>query len=168
MIPTELPLHLLLLLFNRSVICNSLWSHGLQHVRLPYPPPSCGVRSNSCPLSQWWHLTTSSSLILFSSYLQSFPASGSFSVSLCRVSFFIFSLLYYYFFSKRTFIFLILFYFLTLQYCITYILKIILLKKQSHIYNIYAIFKLLRNSLKYFILDFLVFVSQAYPVSFTF
>ena len=37
--------------------------------------------SNSCPLSQWWHPTISSSVIRFSSYLQSFPASGSLLMS---------------------------------------------------------------------------------------
>ena len=38
-----------------------LWPHGLQHARLPCPSPSPGVCSNSCPLSQWWHPTISSS-----------------------------------------------------------------------------------------------------------
>ena len=37
--------------------------------------------SNSCPLSQWCHPTISSSVITFSSCLQSFPASGSFQMS---------------------------------------------------------------------------------------
>ena len=40
-----------LLLFSRSVLSNSLQPHGLQHARLPYPLPSSGVCSNSCPLS---------------------------------------------------------------------------------------------------------------------
>ena len=51
---------LLLLLFSRSVVSDSLRPHGLQHARLPCPSPSPGVCSNSCPLSQWWpsnHLT---------------------------------------------------------------------------------------------------------------
>ena len=39
------------------------------------------VYSNSCPLSQWYHPTISSSAIPFSSHLQSFPASGSFQMS---------------------------------------------------------------------------------------
>jgi len=60
---------------------NSLWPHGLQHTRLPCPSPTPRVHSNSCPLSQWCHLIISSSVILFSSYLPSFPASGSFKIS---------------------------------------------------------------------------------------
>ena len=60
---------------------DSLWPHGLQHDRPPCPSPTTGVYSNSCALSQWCHPTTSSSVILFSSCLQSFPASGSFSVN---------------------------------------------------------------------------------------
>ena len=57
---------------------NSLRPHGLQHARLPCPSLSAGVCSNSCSLSQWCHPTISSSVILVSSRLQSFPASGSF------------------------------------------------------------------------------------------
>ena len=49
--------------------------------RPPCPSPTPGVYSNSCPLSQWCHLTISSSVIPFSSCLQSFPASGSFQTS---------------------------------------------------------------------------------------
>ena len=60
---------------------NSLWPHGLQHVRLPYPSPSPIVCSNSCPLSQWCHPTISSSVIPFFSCPQSFPASESFPMS---------------------------------------------------------------------------------------
>ena len=56
-------------------------THGLQHARLPSPPPSPGVCSNSHPLSRWFHPTISSSVTLFSSYPQSFPESGSFPVS---------------------------------------------------------------------------------------
>ena len=52
--------------------------HGLQHARLPCPSPTPGVYSNSRPLSRWCHLTISSSVVPFSSRLQSFPASGSF------------------------------------------------------------------------------------------
>ena len=59
----------------------SLWPHGLQHTRLPCPSSTPGGCSNSCPLSQWCHPTISSSVTLFSSCLQSFPASGSFPVS---------------------------------------------------------------------------------------
>ena len=65
------------LLFSCSVMSNSLWSHGLQHPRLPCPSPSPRVCSNSCPLSQWCYPTISSSVVPFSSCLQSFPASGS-------------------------------------------------------------------------------------------
>ena len=70
-----------LLLFSRSVMSSSLWPHGLQHARLPCPSPSPGVCSNSCPLSWWCLPTISSSVIPFSSCLQSFPASGSFLLS---------------------------------------------------------------------------------------
>ena len=67
--------------FSCSVVSDSLWPHGLQHGRLPCPSPSPEVCSNSCPLSQWYHPTISSSVIPFSSCLQSFPASGSFLMS---------------------------------------------------------------------------------------
>ena len=60
---------------------NSLWPHGLQHTRLPHPSLSPRVCSHSCPLSWWCHSTTSSSVTLFSSCPQSFPASGSFPVN---------------------------------------------------------------------------------------
>ena len=53
--------------FSRSVMSNSLWPHGLQHTRPPCPSPTPGAYSNSCPLSQWCHPTTSSSVIPFSS-----------------------------------------------------------------------------------------------------
>ena len=65
----------LLLLFSGSVVSDSLWPHGLQHSRLPSPSLSPRVCSNSGPLSQWCHPTTSSSVVPFSSRLQSFPAS---------------------------------------------------------------------------------------------
>ena len=64
--------------FSCSVVSNSLRPHGLQHDRTPYPSPAPGVYSNSCPLSRCCHPTISSSVIPFSSCLQSFPASGSF------------------------------------------------------------------------------------------
>ena len=70
-----------LLFFSCSVMFNSLWPHGLQHARLPCPSPSPGACSKSCPSSQWWHPTISSSVIRFSSCLQFFPASGSFLMS---------------------------------------------------------------------------------------
>ena len=61
--------------------CPTLWPHGLQHARHPCPSPTPGVYSNSCPLSRWCHPTISSSVVPFSSHLQSFPASGSFPMS---------------------------------------------------------------------------------------
>ena len=66
------------LLFSHSVVSNSLRPHGLQHARPPCPSPTPGICSNSCPSSQWCHPTISSSVIPFSSCLQSFPASESF------------------------------------------------------------------------------------------
>ena len=56
-----------------------LWHHGLQHARLPCPSPTSGAHSNSCPLSRWCHPTISSSIVPFSSCLQSFPAFRVFS-----------------------------------------------------------------------------------------
>ena len=61
--------------------CPTLWPHGLQHASLPCPSPTPGACSNSCPLSWWCHPTISSSVVPFSSCLQSFPASGSFPMS---------------------------------------------------------------------------------------
>ena len=51
------------------------------NARLPCPSPTPRVYSNSCPLSRWCHPTISSSVIPFSSRLQSFPASGAFQMS---------------------------------------------------------------------------------------
>jgi len=62
-------------------VSDSLWSHGLQHARLPCLSPPPEAYSNSCPSSQWCHPTISSSVVPFSSHLQSFPASGSFQTS---------------------------------------------------------------------------------------
>ena len=67
--------------FSRSVVSDSLWPHGLKHARLPCPSPTPRAYSNSCPVSQWCHPTISSSVIPFSSCLQSFLASGSFQMS---------------------------------------------------------------------------------------
>ena len=64
-----------------SVMSDCLGPHGLQHARLSCPSPTPGAYSNSCPLNWWCHPTTSSSVIHFSSHLQSFPASGSFPMS---------------------------------------------------------------------------------------
>ena len=67
--------------FSCSVVSDCLRPHGLQHTRLPCPLPTPRAYSNSYPLSQWSHPTISSSVIPFSSCLQSFPASGSFPMS---------------------------------------------------------------------------------------
>ena len=67
--------------FSHSVVSNSLRPHGLQYVRLPCPSPTPRAYSNSCPLSRWFHPTISSSVVLFISFLQLFPASGSFPMS---------------------------------------------------------------------------------------
>ena len=67
--------------FSHSVVSNSLWPHGLQHARLHCPSPTPRAYSNSCPLSRQCHPNISSSVIPFSSYLQSFPAAGSFQMS---------------------------------------------------------------------------------------
>ena len=64
-----------------SKSCLTLKSHGLQHARLLYPSPSPTVCPSSCPLNWWCHPSISSSVALFSSCLQSFPASGSFPMS---------------------------------------------------------------------------------------
>ena len=75
-----------LLLFSCSVMSDSLWPHGLQHARLPCPSPSPRACSNSRPLSWWCHPTISSSVVHFSSCLQSFPVSGSFLMSRLFIS----------------------------------------------------------------------------------
>ena len=67
--------------FSHSVVSNSLQPHELQHARPPCPSPTPGVHSDSRPSSQWCHPTISSSVVPFSSCLQSFPASGSFQMS---------------------------------------------------------------------------------------
>ena len=72
--------------FSCSVMSNSLRPHGPQHARPPYPSSTPGVYPNSCPLSWWCHPTISSSVIPFSSCLQSFPALMSFPMSQLFVS----------------------------------------------------------------------------------
>ena len=67
--------------FSRLVVSDSLRPHELQHARPPCPSPTPGVHPNSCPLSRWCHPTISSSVVPFSSCLQSFPASRSFQMS---------------------------------------------------------------------------------------
>ena len=62
------------MLFSHQVVSDSSWPHGLQHTRLPCPSSSPWVCPRSCPLSWWCHST-------ISFCLQSFPASGSFSMS---------------------------------------------------------------------------------------
>ena len=74
-------LNLISVQFSCSVVSNSLQPHGLQHARPPCPSPTPRVYSKSCPLSRWCHPTISSSVIPFSSCLQSFPTSGSFQMS---------------------------------------------------------------------------------------
>ena len=63
--------------FRHLVMSGPLWPNGLQHARLHCPSPIPGACSNSCPLSWWYHPTISSSVVPFSTCLQSFPASGS-------------------------------------------------------------------------------------------
>ena len=60
---------------------DSLRPHGQQHPRLPCPSPTPGIYPNPSPLILWCHPAISSSVIPFSSCLQSFPASGSFPMS---------------------------------------------------------------------------------------
>ena len=67
--------------FSHSLMSHSLPPHEPQHARPPCPSPTPGVHPNSCPLSQWYHPTISSSAIPFSFCPQSFPASGSFQMS---------------------------------------------------------------------------------------
>ena len=67
--------------FSHSVMCDSLWPHGLQHARFPCPPSTPRACSNSCPSCWWCHPTILSSVVPFSSCLQSFPASGSFPMN---------------------------------------------------------------------------------------
>ena len=67
--------------FSRSVMSDSLWPHGLQHTRLPCPSLTTRACSNSCPSNWSCHPTIPSSVIPFSSCLQSFPALGSFQMS---------------------------------------------------------------------------------------
>ena len=68
-----------MLLFSRSAhSCTTLWPHRLQPARLPCPSLSPGVCSNSCSLNQWCHPTISSSVVPFSSCLQSLTASEFF------------------------------------------------------------------------------------------
>ena len=67
--------------FSHSVLSDSLGPHELRYARPPCPSPTPRVYSNSCPLSLWCHPTVLSSVVPFSSCLQSFSASGSFPMS---------------------------------------------------------------------------------------
>ena len=67
--------------FSRSVLSDFLRPHEPQHASPPCPLPTPRVYPNSCPLSRWCHPNISSSVVPFSSYPQSFPASGSFQMS---------------------------------------------------------------------------------------
>ena len=67
--------------FSRSVVSDSLRPHELQHARPPCPSPTPRVHTNPWPSSQWCHPTVSSSVVPYSSWPQSFPASGSFPMS---------------------------------------------------------------------------------------
>ena len=71
---------------SRSVLSDSLWHHESQHARPPCPTPTPRVHSDSHPSSQWCHPAISSSVIVISFCLLSFPASGSFSLSWLFVS----------------------------------------------------------------------------------
>ena len=73
--------HNLSVQFSHSVVSNSLWPHEPQHARPPCLPPTPRVYPHSCPLSRWRNPTISSSVVPFSSCLQSFPAPGSFPMS---------------------------------------------------------------------------------------
>ena len=66
---------------SHSVVSDSLRLHGLQHTRLPCPSPTPRAYLNSCPSNWWYHPTIVSSIVPFSSYLHSLPASGSFPSS---------------------------------------------------------------------------------------
>ena len=71
--------------FSCSVVCNSLRSHGLQHTRLPCPSPTPRGFTDSCPLSRWCHPTISSSVVPFSSRLQTFPEQVFSNESVLRI-----------------------------------------------------------------------------------
>ena len=71
--------------FSCSVMSDSLRPRELQHARPPCPSPTPGVHINPCPSSRWCHPTNSSSVVPFSSCPQSFPASGSFQMSVLHM-----------------------------------------------------------------------------------
>jgi len=71
----------LVLFSSVAHLCQTLWPHESQHARPPCPSPTPGVYPNLGPLTRWCHPAISSSVIPFSSWSQSLPASGSFSMS---------------------------------------------------------------------------------------
>ena len=77
----EFFLHCCSVQFSRWVVSDSLQPHEPQHTRPPCPSPTSRVYPNPYPLSWWCHPTILSSVIPFSSWTQSFPASGSFQIS---------------------------------------------------------------------------------------
>ena len=80
-IPTQCNIQLSSAQFSHSGVPDSLRPHGSQHARPPCPSPMPRIYSNSCSLSRWCHPAISSSVVPFSSCLQSLPASGSFPMS---------------------------------------------------------------------------------------
>jgi len=76
---------MVVLLLSCSVVSNSLQPHGLQHIRIPCPSASPRACSNSCPLSQWYHPTISSSVVPFFSCLQSWCIMISIYVYICVI-----------------------------------------------------------------------------------
>ena len=66
---------------SHPVVSNSLRPHESQHARPPCPSPTPRVYSNSRPSSRWCQPAISSSVVPFSSFPQSLPASESFPMS---------------------------------------------------------------------------------------
>ena len=79
--PMSFKTHIELNQFSCSLVSDSLWPCGLQHARLPCVSPTFRACSKSCPSSWWCQPTISSSVIPFSSCLQSSPASGCLPMS---------------------------------------------------------------------------------------
>ena len=71
---------------SRVSLFETPWTHEPQHTRPPCPSPTPRVHPNWCPFSRWCHPTVTSSVVPFSSHLQSCPASGSFKISLSFTS----------------------------------------------------------------------------------
>ena len=79
--PTQILIQFSSVQFTCSVVSDSLWPHELQHARPPCPSPTPGVHSKSHPSSWWCHPAISSSVVPFSFFPQSLPASESFPMS---------------------------------------------------------------------------------------